>query len=243
MIGKQEELFWRVMAAITVLCLVALTTVVLRREFFSSTEDVEAALPVNGSGLPESRPRESPVTVQDWPRVRSGGHRVGPVTAPVEIVVFSDFECPFCGVFARTTWPRLEGQFGDTIAMIFRHWPLPGHRYAVPAAIAAECAGRQGRFREFHDAVFAAQRELATTALATYASQAGVEDITSFETCRSGSPVMSRIEADAAEARRIGGRGTPTIVVNGTRLVPPYSPEAIAAHIRSAIDSTVPGKR
>jgi protein-disulfide isomerase len=97
-----------------------------------------------------------PLAVSDAPIL-------GDPNAPVGMIVFSDFECPFCGRFAQETLPELQARYIDPgqMFLVFRHLPLPIHAQARPAAEASECAARQGKFWEYHDALFAAGPSLA----------------------------------------------------------------------------------
>jgi protein-disulfide isomerase len=100
---------------------------------------------------PSSRPQRSQVRLDNWLPVAAEGHRLGPENADITVVVFSDFECPMCRTFALETFPEFEARYPGRVALVFRHWPLTGHRLAYPAARASECAAQQGRFFPFHD--------------------------------------------------------------------------------------------
>jgi protein-disulfide isomerase len=100
---------------------------------------------------------QGPVSISDWPQVSSRGHHLGSARQGINVVVFSDFECPACRRFAVETLPVIERRFGAQITVLFRHWPLRQHRFAYSAARAAECAARQGRFRAFNEEVFRQQ--------------------------------------------------------------------------------------
>ena len=151
---RSNEIVWQVLASVAVLCLVVLTAAVAKREFF---EPPPAPVGVSAATMPDPTP---PVPVRDWERVASGGHRMGHVNAPVTIVEFADFQCPACRRFATEIFPMLQAQFGDQMALVFRHWPLPNHPYSYDAARAAECAAAQGRLEAFHDLVFSQRDSL-----------------------------------------------------------------------------------
>jgi protein-disulfide isomerase len=245
MLGRKGELLWQALAVIAVTCLVFITLTVVRREFLltgpviiTQVADIGSRQPSQPVGVPEPEP---PVAVSDWQRVAGKGHRIGPADAPVTLVVFSDFECPFCARFATDALPALEQEFGGNMAVLFRHWPLQGHEWAYPAARAAECAAAQDRFREFHDAVFRSRSLLGKQSFHEFARTAGVRDLAAFERCATASDPVASIGEDVEEARRTGGRGTPTIVINGLRLRPPYSTAIIADHVRDALEAAVAG--
>lgn len=176
------------------------------------------------------------VKVDAWAELISGGHRFGPKVADPTIVVFSDFECPFCAQFALGPFKSLRERYGEEIAFVFRHAPLSMHAMAYPAARAAECSARQGRFEAFHDAVFAKQDSLSTKPLRDYAMASGVADLAAFDECMSAGGPDPVVEVDLALAKKIGFTGTPTIVVNGWMIPNGNNPavldSAINAHRR-----------
>jgi protein-disulfide isomerase len=115
------------------------------------------------------------------------------------------------------------------VAIVYRHFPLSYHPHAKPAARASWCAGRQGRFEAYHDALFAHQDSLGTVAWTLLASRAGVPDSAGFERCIANDDPVAMIERDIAEAGRLGVSGTPTLLVNDQLLksVPPGILEAM----------------
>lgn len=142
----------------------------------------------------------------------------GNAAAKVVVIEFSDFQCPFCGSFANETQPELVAKYVDTgkVAWSFRQLPLPEiHRQAVSAAEAAECAGRQGRFWQAHDALFRNQQELAKgDALALV--QDVIPDRSALAACVNDGAARPRLGEDLKEANRLGFRSTPVFVL-GTR--------------------------
>jgi protein-disulfide isomerase len=142
---------------------------------------------------------------------------VGPPAAPVHIVVFTDFECPYC-FEAEQTLAHLREKYGDRVALYYLNYPLPNHVYARPAAVAAMCAAAQGRYAEFHDFLFAHQQELAHANYAEWAAAAGL-DRAAFEACEASGAADQRVDQDIREGIAAGVAATPTFLVNG-RLVP-----------------------
>jgi len=140
----------------------------------------------------------------------------GPSDAWVTVVEFADFECPFC----RDEEPivaRLEAAHGDDLRLVFKHLPLSGiHPDAEAAAVAAECAGQQGRFWEMHDLLFVAALDGA--ALLSDARQVGLDEA-AWQACRAAPEPASRVAADVSLAASLGVDSTPTFVVNGEVLV------------------------
>jgi protein-disulfide isomerase len=176
-------------------------------------------------------------------------HRKGPADAPVAIVEFSDFQCPFCVQAANDLRELVAASPGVTL--VFRHFPLDTscnphltrqmHPDACLAAYAAECAARDGRFWEYHDALFRNRERLGRPALVTYAEQLGL-DAVAFERCLDDPATRARVAEDVAAAARVGVSSTPTLFVNG-RLVEGALERAyydyalvIERHARGAVD-------
>jgi protein-disulfide isomerase len=169
-----------------------------------------------GVKLPPPPPPPLPdsVLVEEWEKYLEGGHSRGPATADVTILEFGDYECPFCARFAGVA-DGILAAFPGRVRFVYRHWPLPNHRFAYPAARAAECAAAQGKFWEVHDMLYAKRDSLGLITFADFAKRAGVADLERFGSCyRSSAPVPS-IEAGIRDAQAAGGRGTPTLIVNG----------------------------
>lgn len=170
-----------------------------------------------------------------WESAMAGPHRLGSATARAQLVVVADFQCPACKRFSEQVLPRIREQFGEQLSASFRHWPLAYHEEAVPAAIAAECAGVQGAFWPMHDTLFARQRALGSTSYAVLAAEAGVPDTVSFKQCLTAPTPAAAVERDLRLAESIGGAGTPTIILNGRVLgrgsLEPELTEAIQAAI------------
>lgn len=141
----------------------------------------------------------------------------GKRTAPVTLVVFEDFQCPFCAKF-RTTLAAVKETYGaDKVRVVWKHYPLPFHKEARPAAIAAEAVFRLGgsrAFWSFHDAAFANQSDLTQASFERWATEAGV-DVTRFRALQVDPSVAAKVDADAALAKSVGVQGTPNTFVNG----------------------------
>jgi protein-disulfide isomerase len=133
--------------------------------------------------------------------------------AGAAIVEFSDFQCPFCGKYARETFEEVKREFvtSGRIKYAFVHFPLPNHQYAKGAAAAAECANAQGRFWPMHDRLFAKQDLLEPANLIGLAREAGL-DLAPFQVCLDGSP-QQFVETDIALGRRVGVQSTPTFLL------------------------------
>jgi protein-disulfide isomerase len=155
----------------------------------------------------------------DPPRmqVATAGHPSrGPANAPIELVEFSDFQCPFCQQ-ANPTVERVLKTYGDKIKFVYRHYPLPSHPNARPAAEAASCAGEQGKFWEFHDRLFANPSQLTDAALKEHAAALSL-DTTAFNKCFDSHQMTPRVDTDVQEAESVGVTGTPAFFINGRPL-------------------------
>ena len=199
---RTTELAMNVATGVIAACTVLMSAVVLKRELFD---------PPPGSAAPAVAPSR----VDNWQQVTGQGRRIGPAGALVTIVEFSDFQCPFCRRFALGPLKSLRQRFPNDVAVLYRHWPLTSHKFAYAAARAAECAAVQGRFEQFHDLLFTQQDSIPTKPLRRFAKESGVADLAAFDRCNEESAPVPTIEADIAEARRLGARGTPWLLVNG----------------------------
>jgi protein-disulfide isomerase len=142
-----------------------------------------------------------------------GAPTKGPDNAPVTIVEFSDFQCPFCAKVVPTL-KQIEERYKDRVRIVWKHLPLSVHKNARDAALAAEVARKQGKFWEFHDRLFANQEKLGLEDLKAHAKDLEL-DMTRFEADLQKAEDKKRIDADVAEAATLGISGTPGFFVNG----------------------------
>ena len=148
--------------------------------------------------------------------VKPGDAIKGNPNAPVTIVEFSDFQCPFCSR-VNPTIKKIMDTYGDKVRIVFKHNPLAFHKDAPLASEAALAAGAQGKFWEMHDALFANQRKLKRPDLEKYAAQIGL-NLDQFNADLNSHKFKAQVDADLAQARSIGVRGTPNFFVNGKKL-------------------------
>ena len=139
---------------------------------------------------------------------------LGREDAPVSIIEFTDLQCPYCARFATQTFPELRRSYVDTGKVRFtsRDLPLPFHPFAVPAAVAARCAGEQGKFWEYREALFEQQSRLGTAPYEELARRYGL-DLDRFGACRRDGRQAANVRADAALAQSHGIGSTPTFVI------------------------------
>ena len=140
----------------------------------------------------------------------------GPMDAPIQIVEFSDFDCPYCQR-ATDTLAELKEAFGNQIRFVYKDFPLPSHPNAFKAAEAGRCAKDQGKFWELHDKMFASQGALDPDSLKLYAAELGL-DAAAFSLCLDEGRHAGRVQRDMAIGASYGVSSTPTLFVNG-RLV------------------------
>jgi len=138
----------------------------------------------------------------------------GPADAPITIVEFSDYQCPFCGRTEPLVHQALAA-YPTQAKLVYKHMPLVSiHPQALPAALAATAAKNQGKFWEMHEKLFANQKDLGPEQIRQYAHDIGL-DMTKFEADLQSDQVKAAVQEDVQLAQRVGVRGTPTIFVNG----------------------------
>jgi protein-disulfide isomerase len=141
----------------------------------------------------------------------------GPAAAPITIVEFSDFQCPYCSR-VNPTLKQVEEKYGDKLRWVFRDFPLVQiHKDAAKAAEAGECAHEQGKFWEMHDRLFANQSKLQVEALKQAATELGL-DAEKFNQCLDSSKYATEVQKDVDEGARYGVTGTPAFFINGRLL-------------------------
>jgi len=176
------------------------------------------ATPVANQPAVTNAPAGAPTqaTRQDIPI--DGYPSIGPEDAPIVIVEFSDFQCPYCRRHFQQTYQALMDAYPDQIRYVFRNLPLTSiHPEALPAAVAARCADDQGKFWEYHDKLFSSEL-LGQEVYIQYATDLGL-DATTFRACLASGNHDEFIQADREYASSIGVRSTPTFFINGVSLV------------------------
>jgi protein-disulfide isomerase len=215
-----------ILTVVLVACALLTTGLVVRRELFNSAD----------ANVP---PAAKPVFVADWRAHSQVGATLGPPNAPVQIIEFADFECPFCASF-HSTIELVQEQYPDKIAVSFVHFPLQGHRFAVPAARVAECAGEQGRFEAMHDVLFTNQRAFGLKPWSELAHEAGVDDLAAFDACAERETVPQRILDGQAAGERLDVKATPTVIINGWKLTRPPTAEQLERMVEAILAGKAP---
>jgi len=141
---------------------------------------------------------------------------LGDADAPLTIVEFSDYECPFCGKFFSGAYSQLKENYIDTglVKLVYRDFPLSFHPNAQEAAEAAECAGDQGEYFGMHDQIFENQSSLSLESYQAHAQVLGL-DLDEFNDCMESDKHVEEIMADMAEGQAYGVSGTPGFFING----------------------------
>lgn len=158
--------------------------------------------------------------------------------APVNITVFSDFQCPYCAIFHPTLW-QIAKDYPDDVNIVYKHFPLDQiHFNARPAAEASECAAEQDKFWEFAEGLFKNQSELGKNFYSELALEIGL-DMNQFENCLSSGKYKDKIESDYQEGIRAGVKGTPASFVNGQLIsgAVPY------ATLKAAVEKALNNKK
>ena len=161
---------------------------------------------------PTQQPRRYNVSTDDNPSI-------GPANAPVTIIEFSDYQCPYCRRWANQVEKQILQHYGDKVRIVYRDFPLTKlHPYAFSAAEAADCAGEQGKYWEYHDALFQQKHGLGEEAYKKYAQDLGL-DMDKFNQCMKEHRYKDEVQNDLNYALKIGVKSTPTFFINGRPLV------------------------
>jgi protein-disulfide isomerase len=227
---------WAIVSA-NVLAVVALALGAVALVLQFTEENGGGSTTAGANPTATARPTATPPTVVQV-SVPDDAPRWGPEDAPVTIVEFSDFQCPYCARFVSQTYPQIKQNYEGKIRFVFLNFPLPAtmHPNAQKAAEASECADDQGKFWEYHDLLFANQSALDAASLKSYAAQLGLDTAT-FNQCLDGGEKTAEVQKDSQDARSYGVGGTPAFFING-RLVSGAQPFSV---FQQAIDAALKG--
>lgn len=178
--------------------------------------------------------RGKPLSNEAWASLLAGSPAtLGPESAKVTIVAFSDFQCPYCAL-AHDAVHQIRERYPEQVRIIFRHFPLAFHEHARLAAEASLAAHAQGKFWQFHDRLFQHQNALDRKSLEGYAQELGL-DVTAFKKGLDDKLFEPQLEADVALGRSVRVDGTPTMFVNGKRADNATEFDAVAPLIEAAL--------
>ena len=162
---------------------------------------------------PPGRPQVDPNKVYDIPVGNSPFK--GPANAPVVLVEWADYQCPFCAQVPALV-DQLLAAYPNDLKFVYKQMPLPMHSLAMPASKAALAAGKQGKYWEMHALLYANQRALQPDKLKGYAEQLGL-DVPKWEQDMASPEIQQQIDAEMAQARQAQVSGTPSLFINGKR--------------------------
>jgi len=190
--GKMMRFF----TGLCVSCAIVIAALVIHQQFFP---------PVTDPGIRQ---------VENWQELELKGQRTGPVNAPVQIVEFFDYECPFCKN-AQPAVYAIQEKYSTKVSIIREHFPLSGHEHAFKAAMAAECAALQNQFSSYHELLFSHQEQIGILPYDSLAVAAGIQDIRSFKECLYNQETSSIVQSGHDLANELGLFSIPTFLING----------------------------
>ena len=143
----------------------------------------------------------------------------GSADAPITIIEFSDYECPYCRKWHQEVWPEIQAKYGDQVRLVYRDFPLYSiHPNASAAAEAANCAGKQERYWEFNEMLYNIEQGLSSDAYVSFATELNL-NLADFNKCIEDGTQKEEVEADFNYASELGVRSTPTFFINGLAVV------------------------
>lgn len=167
-----------------------------------------------------SKPATPPTPLPRETLIAADAHAIGNASASAYLVEFSDFQCPACRAFAPTV-DALVNKYNDKLLFVYRHFPLDQHAFAVPAALAAEAAGKQGKFWEMYTLLFINQDKFSDAPWKDLANQLSL-NLDQFEVDtlnpESKTALLAKIEKDRTAGIELGVNATPTFFLNGRKL-------------------------
>ena len=186
--------------------------------FWGRPASAEQATSVSPAAQSAQTPAGQEQAVQRYEVPEDDDPSVGPQGAPITIIEFSDYECPYCKRWYNEVYLRLREEYAEEVRLVFRDFPLYSiHPNAEPAAVAANCADQQGMYWAYHDLLFAGEQLDETTYL-QYAEELGL-DLDEFKACLDSEEQVNEIRGDYEYASGLGVRSTPTFFLNGLPIV------------------------
>lgn len=201
---------------VLVLCALTITGFVIKQEFFPPE--------------PEPQVRQ----VDNWQQLQLNGRQTGPAEAPVQIVEFFDYQCPYCKQ-VQSSVQAIQQKYPKRVSVAYEHFPLSGHEHAFEAAVAAECAAKQDRFKPYHKLLFANQDQLGSLEYSSLAMEANIEDITSFNRCVLDQQTATVVESGLDLAEQLGIDGIPAFIINGKLMTGALSEQRLDGLVQQAL--------
>ena len=205
----KKSTVWKAISAVLFLLLIA--------SIYTSGFGIFDKTPTGGTVVEETQETQEEVTridTSEWDL--SNEPFLGEEDAPIEMIIFDDFQCPFCARFEQQAFIDIKKDYIDTgkVKFIYMHLPLGFHSLAGPAAEATECAYEQGKFWELHDKIFANQGSLNEDNLKKWAEEIEL-DMDKFNSCYDDGKYKERVNEEMTLGQSIGIRGTPSFLING----------------------------
>jgi len=188
--------------------------------------------PVESSAVAEKLPAE------DWEYAKAREPVIGDPDSPIQFVVITDFECPFCRTLHERLTERLK-QCDERASLSILHFPVTSHRFARQAANAYECAQTRDARERMMNALYSSQDSIGLIGWESFASRAGVLDSAKFKQCVMGTDTV--VEKDLAFGQSIGVRATPTVLVNGFRLPGPPTERQLDSILQESVGTKAAG--
>jgi protein-disulfide isomerase len=173
--------------------------------------------------------------VERTPMISDSAASKGPPDAAVTVVLFSDFECPYCARQFQIN-RSLEARYGDQVRWQYRHYPLPFHPFASELAKASICAAAAGKFWAFHDRIFSARGGFADGGIIDHAQAVGINDVKGLVECMKAKATQAQIDVDIKAADAVGLEGTPTMFVNGIPIFSATDPTLLQDLIEAELE-------
>lgn len=222
----------RLLSTVLTISAASIAIVLIHREVRSLRGTPATSTPLPGP--PALRP--------NWREALQVGYTIGPPNAAVQLIEFSDFECPFCKRF-HEDFESVAAALPGQLSLTFVHFPLGSHRFAKPAARAAECARSSGRFAEMTRLLFRKQDSLGLKSWESFARDAGVPQLSDFSECLESAHADSAVSRGLRLGEAWGVRSTPTVLMNGWEYSIPPSAAVLARDARAVITGGTPAGR
>ncbi len=208
---QSSDKFWKIT---TIALIVVLAFFAFRGGFSGNSNGSPTGQAVGGAA--QAPAGSAPAPDIDMKALADDDPFLGDEDAPVTMIEWSDFECPFCGRFYSQTEEQLIQQYVDTgkVKFVYRDFPLSFHPNAQKAAEAGECADEQGKFWEMHDLLFEQGVQGGVAGFKQYAQQIGL-DTAEFSQCLDSGAMASEVQNDFNDGQRVGISGTPGFIING----------------------------
>lgn len=187
--------------------------------------------------MPSPEVIDGATAFEGWKQDLMFDRRIGLADAPYRLVVWFDYQCPACRRFEGEL-DLARQELGDSLAVIYRHFPLTGHALAFEAAVAAECAREQGRFPEMHEALFGDPLNGESLPLSSLMAESDIPDSISFGACMSdlASAARAAVRTDLARVRTLSVRGTPALQIGDRIATGGVTAGELVERVREAAD-------